>query len=166
MTQTVGFKDGARFRSGFDREAGAMRLKALLDRHGNLDVDVVIKDAKRETSPLHPAFIWEADEALLHSHVITAQKLLTNFVTVTIAEDGRRDEFRAAVPVRILEDDEKRVYVSRDEAMSNVDYRGQVLTQAKNELFAFQRKYASLKELASIFAAIDTLRPNEEAQAA
>lgn len=159
------FKDGARFRAGFDRSAGAHRLQAMLEKSGSLDRDAVIKEARRSSSPLHAAFVWDAEEALTHSHEITAQHLLSNFVHVTIADDGRREEIRAVLPVRILEDDDDRVYKSRDEVMSNLAWRVQALAQAKNDLYAFQRKYSSLKELASVFAAIESLKGEDHAAA-
>jgi hypothetical protein len=151
-----GFKEAARFRADFDREAGAARLQHLLDKHGHIDRTTVRRDAKSQRSPLHAAFTWDAQEALDKVQDSEADYLLRSWVTITITEDKGREEIRAAFPVVITEN-ESRAYVSREEAFENPDYRSQVLAQALHELQSFRRKYNALQELARVFAAIEEL---------
>jgi len=161
-----GFKDGARFRPGFDHKAGAQRMQAILQRDGGLTVEALIKDARRTSSALRDAFIWDAAEALEHSHITTAQHLLTNFVVVTVADDETRSEEKAIHPVYLTEEADDRVYVKTESAFSNVALRAQVLDRAKAELGTFRRKYARFQELAGVFAAIEALDDQQGEKAA
>lgn len=149
------FKEQTRFRKGFDRKAGAARMQALFDRLESVTRDDVIADAQKASSPLHGAFIWDADEALGHSHRLTAHYLLSNFVPVQPAEYMGRPAFEGVVPVYLSEDDDKREYVKPEVALARPDYRAQVLGQALKELRSFRRKYRTLKELSKVFEAID-----------
>ena len=149
------FKDAARFRPGFNREAAAARLAQILERDGALEVDAIVDDGLREDSPLHPQFAFSADEALQDAYRREAEYLRRTFVTVIVTPAGDQREVRAVLPVLVQPDDEGRRFISSVRALSDDEYRHQILETALAELVALRRKYAELEELARVFAAID-----------
>lgn len=158
------FKQAARFRSGFDRKAGAARLGQLLERDGYLSTDAIIADGLQKDSPLYPQFDIEPAEALQYVREQEARYLQRVFVSVEIVKDGDGEtrEVRAVVPVYTREHPDERRYISTYEALTDEDYRDQVLARALGEAIAFRRKYAELQELARIFKAIDALAAKVE----
>lgn len=147
-------KDAARFRPGFDRDAGAARLAQLLERDGSLEIEAIIQDGVLPDSPLHPQFTMDPDEALRATWEREAAYLQRSFVVV-IDTGGAPREVRAVVPVFTRLDADNRRYIPTVVALSDADYRSQVLQQALTDLLALRRKYADLEELARIFKAID-----------
>lgn len=152
---TFKFKDAARFRPGFNREAGAARLAQLLERDGALEVDAIVDDGLKEESPLHPQFAFGAEEALQEAYRREAEYLRRTFVTVIVTPSGEEREIRAVMAVYEQPDDEGRRFISAVRALGDDEYRHQVLETALSELIALRRKYAELEELARVFAAID-----------
>jgi hypothetical protein len=152
------FKPAARFREGFDEDAGANHLGALLEKHGRITREIVRDDALQESSPLYPALTHDATEALRIVNLNEADYLIRQWITVRI-EDGAAREVRAVVPVFVDRDDEKRQYVATMDALSNEEWRKQVIENALREFLNLRRKWADLSELARIFEAIDQLTP-------
>lgn len=154
------FKDAAHFRPDFDKQAGAARLAAMLERDGSLSTAALIKDGQDKRSPLYPQFTHDPAEALRRVWTAEADYLRRAFVTVVPDEKGIAREVRAVVPVYATEDAEERIYVSTVEAMSNEDYRKQVLQDAIDDFIVLRRKWADLEELVGIFRSIDRTAKN------
>lgn len=159
MTAMVySFKEAAHFRAGFNRDAAAARLGSLLERDGYLSNEAIIEDGLREDSPLHPQFSFTADEALAEVHERQAEYLKRTFVTIIREDDDEEArEIRAVVPVYTREHPEERRYIATVEALSDAEYREQVLSQALSEMLALRRKYTDIQEFARIFKAIDAV---------
>jgi hypothetical protein len=51
--------------------------------------------------------------------------------------------------------DERKVYATTERVMQDEDLRQQLLDDAKSALLSWKKKYADLKELAAVYAAID-----------
>jgi hypothetical protein len=71
-------------------------------------------------------------------------------------EDSEASPVRAFV--NVSNQDDERGFVAIQVAMTNEDFRGQVLRNALAELKAFQDKYRELVELTKVFSAIDSVK--------
>lgn len=154
MTMVYQFKKAAHFKAGFDRGAAALRLASILERDGYLDTEAIIEDGTNPSSPLFPQFDISPDEAQQQAWERAAEYLRIQFVVIEVTGDTAR-EVRAVFPVFTRESPDERRYIPTFDALGDDDYRQQVLDQALRDLISLRRKYADLKELARIFAAID-----------
>lgn len=157
------FKPGARLKG--DAQAVGEALAALEERDGELTPEVVEREARKKSSPLHDLFEWDDSEAAYKyrlgqaAHVIRCVVVIdtpetppmTAYVRVDVrpeVEDGDLDKDEEPPPARSS-------YRSTAVVMSDAELRAQVLDRALNELRAFQKKYRNLSELAGVFEAID-----------
>lgn len=135
-------------------EEAAKELETIRKRAGGvLNPALVIEHAENAKSALHGYFTWEDTEAArlwrLHQarnviravvHIIP-QTEISSRVYVSLTGDRNEDGGYRAV-VDVMQDEEARAIM---------------LEEAKDELAAFRRKYAILKELSAVFEAIDKL---------
>lgn len=147
------FHEAAHFRAGFNREAGAARLAELLRRDGELTTEAIITEGLKPKSPLHPQFDIDPDTLLAEAYEHEAQYLRRVFY---VYEPETNREVRATVAVYTRETPEEQSFISTFAALSDEEYRDQVLTQALNEFLALRRKWSDLQEFARIFKAIDS----------
>jgi len=121
------------------------------DHNGCLQPQDVVDAARSETSPIHSFFDWDDTEAAEKWRVHQAR----NLIRVTVEYIGGDDQTLARVFVSLTPDRQtKEGYRATAAVMNNKQYREQLLTDALNEMKAFQAKYASLKELDEVFKAI------------
>jgi len=147
------FKEGSRL-SG-DVEKVGRRLEVLHRRYGHLTPDIVVDDASSQRSPLHQ-YIWkESNTEAAHQRRIALAEHLIRSITVVIESESEPKSIRAFV---VIEKKGEAQYIDTEVALSDQEMRRQVLSRALSELNALRRKYADLKELASVFAAIDKLK--------
>ena len=110
----------------------------------------VVERAKDENSELHKCFDWDDTSAAYKYRLEQARKVIRMLVTVPTNEDEP--------PKRVLQiSSEKSVYQPVEFFMRNEDEYTTLLKRALAELEAFKRRYASLKELEEVFAAIDNI---------
>ena len=155
MATRYGWRPGSRI--GIDAQAAGKEMAQVEKREGRLTPDLVLERARSANSALHPHFEWD-DAAAADQHRLTQAGELIRSITVDIS----RSNVEPAQPVRAfvsVERDDERSYVSTTTAMSDVQLRRQVLERAWAELLAVRRKYGDLKELASVFEAMDRVRP-------
>ena len=133
-------------------------LNQIADQHGGLvrPEDVVLA-ASDERSALHSWFDWDDSEAAHKWRIEQARRLLR----VTISYIAGPDNPSTRVFVSLSGDREEGGYRSTVAVMSNADYRRQLLADALAELQSFEKKYAALKELASVFAAIRKINQHD-----
>lgn len=113
-----------------------------------------IVDASRpENAPLHPVFEWNDSTAAELYRQEQARKLIQNIVTVEVTEDDKPVIVRAFFKI----DPEESTYEPTVVIMNSEEKRAQLLEIAKRELKQFKIKYATLKELSTVFKAIDEL---------
>jgi hypothetical protein len=148
------FKDASHLSRTLDPQAVGNRLDALRHNGHGFTPEAVVADARKKTSPFHDAFTWDDTVAAGLHRLTEAGYLIRNVVTVVQQEGGDR-EVRAFLPVTMEDVPDDQRYVSIEVAMSNEDYRSQVLNQALSEMIALRRKYQDFQELARIFRAID-----------
>lgn len=127
-------------------------LKRIADRNdGVLMPEDVVEAARPAASPLHSSFDWDDSEAAQKWRLHQARQLLR--VTVEYIESDN-----ARVPMRVfvsLTDDRRDGgYRITAKVLSDAEQRKQLLNDAYEEMRWFQKKYAALKELAEVFAAM------------
>ena len=153
MAQTIfRFKPGSRVK-GNAEEIG-QEFERIRSELGGLTADNVVAAAEPEDSILHRYFTWDDQSAAVAHRKAQAAHLIASVTVVVRHEDGTQTEpVRAFVSIGEKQDR----YLPVLQVMADPQSRTILLHQAVLELAAFQQKYAALKELASVFAAIDAV---------
>lgn len=152
------FAESARFQSGAPHDGDAAKavgahLELLLKKNkGELTPEDVLEDAKHDNSPLHPYFEWDDGAAARQHRLQQARGLIRAVVAVYVSDDKPAARMRALVHIN-----EPSVphYRETTHAMSMTKTRTLVLERAWRELQAWRRRYADLKEFASLISEID-----------
>ena len=129
-------------------------LKRIQQEHGGLLMPQdVVEAAKPQASPLHNRFEWNNTAAARAFRLWQARQLISICVHV---EPGITDP----IPVfcSLSTDRAKGGYRATATVMSDAEMREQLLQDALHELNVFQQKYARLRRLAEVFAAIRRVR--------
>jgi len=150
------FKDAAHLPKGLRPQDVGERLASIRESEGvGFTPESVLADAVSEASPLHPAFTWDDAQAAAERRLEQAAYLIRS-VTIVYRDEARDEEreVRAFFPVTVRDAEEGR-YLPIYTAMSDDDYRRQVLERGLGDLLALRRKYQDIQEFARIFAAID-----------
>ena len=125
-----------------------------LDATVGLSAESVVNVSRDENAPLHNEFEWDDEIAGEEWRKHQARRMISN-LTITMEIDNKE-------PVMV------RAYMSLDRNESKFDSIGTILTNEKKttsllnlamkELISFERKYATLEELAGVFKEIDKLK--------
>lgn len=115
----------------------------------------VVDIAKSEDSVMHGFFEWDDSIAGQKYRENQASKMLRNIEIIHLDDE----EKPVAQPVRYFEVNSSRTstYVPTRLIMQDIDEYSKLLERAKNDLIAFQKRYATLTELDSIFEEIKNL---------
>lgn len=119
----------------------------------------VVEYAANPKTALHSAFCWDDTEAAHKYRVFQARQLLRVMVTLVDAPSG--EPMRVNCYVALREDrvgDGDGGYRYMPRLMRSDAGRTSILETALAELDAFRAKYAALKELSEVFAAIAEAR--------
>lgn len=153
-----------------DAQAVGERLDALREHNNGLTPDVVVSDARKPGSVLHPFFEWDDTKAAERYRLDQAGGLIRAVQVVFIEEPPAPERevsvssepAAAAQPSRtvrafvaIQRGDGARAYESTERAMADAEMRQQVIARAHGELDSVSRKYRELQELAGVFTALD-----------
>lgn len=149
------WKEGVRY--SVDAQAVGELLETLEYKHGALTPDLVVREARKKTSPLHSCFEWDDSIAAEKYRKHEARNLTRSVLVVTqqVSEPVRAFH-NVPITFKTL-DDKAQGYVSLDVAINNDDYRNHLVQQAIRDLNAWKKKYSELKELHSIFSQADRL---------
>jgi len=118
----------ARVGAPFKQEE-AQKLGEALDTikekcNGELKIDIALKEAKKLSNPLHEHLEW--NDAKCGNEYRTQQlRNITNHIVEEIIVDGETTEQRSFFSVTNAEGD--MIYVSREVAIENIDYKKQLL---------------------------------------
>ena len=117
----------------------------------NVTPESVLEKAKDKKSELHKCFDWDDKSAANKYRLQQARQIIQFIVTVP----DKKEE----PPKRVFQiSTERNTYQPMTFFMKNEDEANALLNRAKEELRAFQIRYASLKgELEEVFEAIDEL---------
>ena len=115
-----------------------------------ISAEEIVEKAKDENTELHKYFEWDNERAGALYRLEQARHLIANLVFVTESEDE--------APVRVFHiSSEPKKYKPTKLILQQPDEYALLLQRAKDELYAFQRKYKSLVELEEVFMAINAL---------
>lgn len=115
-----------------------------------LSAEEIVAKARNENTELHKFFEWDDTKAGELYRLQQARHLLCNLVFVTETEEEE--------PIRVFHiSTEHKKYKPTKLILQQPDEYAHLLAKAKQELYAFQRKYKALSELEEIFALIDEL---------
>jgi|SRR5580658_766964 hypothetical protein len=134
-------------------------LAALVDQHGTLKQEHVVEAARKKRTALYEEFdrqgLWSDEKAAERARLEFAGRLIRIYM-IRISDDQ-------ASPVRALVSisDDRRPgsdlpgYRRIQDVLKDPTLREQLVATALMELRACQRRYAELKELAAVWAALD-----------
>lgn len=135
-------------------DAGVAELNALAQA-GALTPANVLAHAVDKNSALHELFTWDTKKAAHLQRLTEARTVITTVrVQIEVQPDRPLVSVRAFVSLasdRLAGGGYRDVTV----VMRDPDQRAQLLRTAIQELGALQKKYATLSELAQVFAAMD-----------
>lgn len=154
----VQWKRGSQFK--VDAEVAHEQIELIRKKNdGSVTADLVVKEAKKKSNPIHECFEWDDTVAAENFRLSTARVLMHSLVVI-------RDELKTDRPQRVYEVVRqpqvgrgriKNVYKSMDDIMKDEDSRAELLGRALRELISIRNKYRDLQELAIVMRAIDEL---------
>ena len=136
------------------------RIREIYD--GEIRPQDVLEESKDINSPIHDYFDWD-DKSAANKWRIDQARRMIRYVLVIIQTDDGPKETRAMVSVSSEEVRGKR-YVSIAKAMSNDNYRAQMISEALRKAHSWKENYKKLKELKPIFEVIDKFKIKEKAK--
>ena len=133
-------------------KADAEKCYREIESLGEVKSEEIVEFAKDDKTELHKCFEWDDTKAAERWRVQQARFVCNSLTVVVETETIEPKEFRI-----IEHDSEQRVYRPVIMTVRNADQYKRLLDQAKDELAAFKRRYASLKELATVIDEIEKL---------
>lgn len=123
--------------------------------HGALTPAVILSEARKRNSLLHPAFDWD-DASAAHRHRLDiARRMLVSVRIVSVGGDGQPQFLRVHIHTR--DADGGGVWVSPEELLADEAMYEYALDEAIKMLKGTRERFRFIRELADIFNAIDTL---------
>lgn len=168
---TISYEFRPNFRVPVKAAVVGTRIEALKLRNANaefpegfVDPEEIVDDARPSDSPLHGCFTWDdgiAAEKWRHEEARYLQRCYAKII---------RDESETIVispaNVRVLNEDRESVFVTPSFAMSNGNYRQQVLDEATALLDGVQERLRNLQGISpAIIEAIDKIKAMIEREA-
>ena len=115
-----------------------------------LTAKTLLDASRSEDAPLHGEFEWDDAKAAESYREVQASYIIRSLCVMI--EDEQKAPVRAVFSISSIG------YESTQIILQNEEKRSVLLDKALNELNAFRKKYAMLKELADVFSAIDNLK--------
>jgi hypothetical protein len=134
---------------------GALRHLAEQDG-GTLKPEAVVDAARDPESPLHERFTWDDTKAAQEYRLWEARRLIR--VCVEYLPGDKSEE---PCPVFVSLTDDRAMgagYRTLVDVMDDDELRERLLADALKELDGFRQRYDRVKELATVFLAIDRTR--------
>lgn len=130
-----------------DKKGGAVRTRD------------VIEAAQDKHSAIHDYFEWDNEIAGAKYRTHQARQLL-NHLTVIVKTDGEEREQKAYLNVSVITEEGRveQIYVTINRALTDDEFRAQILAQAIKEIEYWQQKYEEYSELGAIFQAIEAAK--------
>lgn len=125
-------------------EVAGRVCQELSESEGGLTPQRLVDVSRDNDAPLHNEFEWDDDLAAELYRRGQAAKLIRDIVIVR--EDGDPHKDRQFV----ITNQRESAYVQLDVALSNEDWKANLLKQAKNDMISFIAKYRRLQELTQV----------------
>ena len=126
-------------------------LRRIYADKGKLDPSDIVDASRPETAPLHPCFEWDDAVAAEKYREVQAGNLVRSITVVAESPSAGPVEVRAFVSVC-------ETYRPFVEVVDSEAQMAELLQRALEELRTFERKYACLSELSSVFREIEIVR--------
>lgn len=155
MFENFSWKAGTQF--PVEAKVAADTIRSLQKTLGKdaITAKELLDDSRAENAPLHCCFTWDDTVAAEKWRIEEAHKIIRSIEVEIIREDKPSTNTRLFVNVQPVAPKKQGEFVAFEVALGNKNYRQQVLHNALIELRAFQRKYSTYSELASVFKSID-----------
>jgi hypothetical protein len=145
-------------------EAGNALMRIYRKNENQLTPKQVVKEATRETHPLHSCFEWNDEKAGKKWRIHQAGRLISCLVVTKI--DGKGEERQVKAFISVKEDitgnftknpfmPAKSYYVTVEDALTDKELRKYTVDVALFDLKNWIAKYESVKELAGLFDIIE-----------
>lgn len=134
--------------------AGEEIDRIISDNDGSVTPKVVVREASKKRSPLHPVFEWNDRQAAISYREDQARYLLRSLVVVMENEEDESETIEVRAFVH-LESEETYAPVVR--VMAHAETRDEVLQRAWKELQEWRKKYDDLVELSKVIDTIDSM---------
>lgn len=144
--------------------AGDSLMTIYKGNNNKLTPELIVKEAKKTTNPLHVCFEWDDKKAGKAYRLSQASKMIRCLVVTK--DDGKGEPEVVRAFVNIKKDDDGKLthnpfmpadtyYVSVDDAMSQPELRSYTVDVALIDLRNWMAKYESVKKLAGVFSAVE-----------
>jgi len=155
MITIVKWKSG--YQHKIDAKVAFNEIERLKKIHKNeFTTKKLAEAAKPKKNPLHPEIYDKSEKDAANAYYLERAGQCLRSLVVEIKEGSH--ETRAYHPIIVKSNDNKdKVWYSTEEIMEDPEKRTQVLKQALSELRYIRKKYNKLKELSTIWVAIDSI---------
>jgi len=149
-----------------EQEAIQHELEQIAERNnGYLSPALVVEAAKDPANPLHDRFLWDDTEAARRFRLVQAGMLLRRIKVVVMrpALDSEPSVPRTVKVIRGTQSNPQRrgkgcaSFALTARIMADAEARQALVQDVIKELRAIRQRYQEITELASVWAAIDTL---------
>ena len=156
----------APFHKKQDAQKVGTRLATLERQHNSvLTPAIVVEDAKRPRSPLHPCFEWDDAAAASKYREVQAREVMRH-LTVEVAVDEEPPQFIKAYVHLHDSDHDLDGYIPIGRVLSDAELYNQALERALGDLRAIERRYDAFRELRAVIrAARETIETTLDQQA-
>lgn len=154
LIDTIRWRNG--HRSKVDPNIAYAEFERIRKQYGELDPDVILKEASDKTNPLHSEIysLDDGDAAIEHRKEII-RGMIRSIEVVRIE--------MPKTPMRVYEvirkpteaKPQRNVYTTTEEVLADPMARADLLRNAINDAIAYRRKYSALQELSKVIAAVD-----------
>lgn len=147
-----------RFRPGSRHKIDAAVAAAELEKiagDGPIHADLVVKSARRKKSPLHNLFEWDDKEAAGRYRLNQAHNLIGNIEVVVQSDPEKEPICVRAFVANSTGNSRREGYVRVQVALATDD--PDLLERALDEIKAWKKRYANLRELKPVFEAIERI---------
>ena len=125
-------------------------LTGIYEAHGELTPEIVVDEARLESSPIHGRFEWDDSVAAERYRQVQAAHLIRSVRVGYETDSGREVGVRAFLAVRTSEDETRRAYKAADVVLSNPVTRRVVLDEMDRDWRSFRDKYSRFNEYAEL----------------
>jgi len=146
-----------------DAQTAGQELENIEKNFGVIDPPLIVDQARPPNAVLHKCFEWKDGIAAEKWREQQARTLIGQIVRVQVLP--QEPEVRAFVSVTYTTpaNEEKRKYVTIENAMSDADFTQQTIQNALSELKYFEQKYKHLQIFSQLFQTINQITPTIKA---
>lgn len=134
--------------TGIDAATAGPELIRIKEEHGQMAPEVVVKVARSEDSPLHPAFIWDDAEAAEQYRYDQARRLISS-IRVQYSKSEPPVPVFVSLRVEDVSNAEAtgRAYSLTTDIANDPDARFRLMREAVNNIEGILDRYAWIEEL-------------------